>query len=61
MVQDEEGEQGALGRVARGEAEVFFLATQVEHALGTVRDDRTGTAEKALGEGRNYEDHKYLK
>jgi hypothetical protein len=50
-----------LGRVARGEAEVCFLATQVEHALGTVWDDRSGTAEEALSEGSDYEDHEYLK
>ena len=61
MVQDEEGEQGALGGVTRGETVVLFLATQVQHTLGTIRDDWAGTCEEALGEGRDYEDHEDLK
>lgn len=61
VVEDEEGEEGALGCVTRGEAAVRFLATQVQHTLGTKRHDRAGAREEALGEGSEEEDHEDLK
>jgi hypothetical protein len=61
VVEDEEGEEGALGSVTRGQAAVGFLATQVQQSLQTVRDDRAGTREEALGEGCEEEDHEDLK
>jgi hypothetical protein len=60
VVKDEEGEEGPLGCVTRGQAAVRFLGAQVQQALGTVRNGRAGAREEALREGGEEEDHEDL-